>query len=196
MFSITKPLNCCKYWWIRNNVIQKFLTSWMGCLGQIIGQKYLSIQKKTPGFLVCLTSSSDFTAHVPLLTFLCLGKMQKLVQGLKLLNQADPCVQVMVQETGEHVIVTAGGGSPTEMCGWPQRQVTLHDCFRWKQILSLLGNNNMLKIVDRMQNLTFTWGVWKWLGKNCNVLCTQGYIDRVPNLLFCFNLVTKPNKKL
>ncbi|CAC5382553.1 RIA1 [Mytilus coruscus] len=34
--------------------------------------------------------------------------MKKLVQGLKLLNQADPCVQVMVQETGEHVIVTAG----------------------------------------------------------------------------------------
>lgn len=36
------------------------------------------------------------------------GDMKKLVQGLRLLNQADPCVQVMVQETGEHVIVTAG----------------------------------------------------------------------------------------
>ncbi|KAK3097670.1 hypothetical protein FSP39_011945 [Pinctada imbricata] len=36
------------------------------------------------------------------------GDMQKLSDGLKLLNQADPCVQVMVQETGEHVIVTAG----------------------------------------------------------------------------------------
>lgn len=35
--------------------------------------------------------------------------MPALVQGLKLLNQADPCVQVMVQETGEHVLVTAGG---------------------------------------------------------------------------------------
>ncbi|KAL1139273.1 hypothetical protein AAG570_006259 [Ranatra chinensis] len=31
-----------------------------------------------------------------------------LVKGLKLLNQADACVQVIVQETGEHVIVTAG----------------------------------------------------------------------------------------
>ncbi|XP_046678882.1 LOW QUALITY PROTEIN: elongation factor-like GTPase 1 [Homalodisca vitripennis] len=31
-----------------------------------------------------------------------------LVRGLRLLNQADACVQVMVQETGEHVIVTAG----------------------------------------------------------------------------------------
>lgn len=31
-----------------------------------------------------------------------------LVRGLKLLNQADACVQVMLQETGEHVIVTAG----------------------------------------------------------------------------------------
>ncbi|XP_060579204.1 elongation factor-like GTPase 1 [Ruditapes philippinarum] len=36
------------------------------------------------------------------------GDMPKLVAGLKLLNQADPCVQVLVQETGEHVIITAG----------------------------------------------------------------------------------------
>ncbi|XP_014251313.1 elongation factor-like GTPase 1 [Cimex lectularius] len=31
-----------------------------------------------------------------------------LIKGLKLLNQADACVQVFVQETGEHVLVTAG----------------------------------------------------------------------------------------
>lgn len=31
-----------------------------------------------------------------------------LVKGLKLLNQADACVQVIVQETGEHVLITAG----------------------------------------------------------------------------------------
>ncbi|ORX61992.1 P-loop containing nucleoside triphosphate hydrolase protein [Hesseltinella vesiculosa] len=35
-------------------------------------------------------------------------EMDKLVEGLRLLNQADPCVQVMIQETGEHVILTAG----------------------------------------------------------------------------------------
>ncbi|TPX33405.1 hypothetical protein SmJEL517_g03689 [Synchytrium microbalum] len=35
-------------------------------------------------------------------------EMPKLVEGLKLLNQADPCVEVYLQETGEHVIVTAG----------------------------------------------------------------------------------------
>lgn len=34
--------------------------------------------------------------------------MPALVRGLRLLNQADACVQVLVQETGEHVIVTAG----------------------------------------------------------------------------------------
>jgi ribosome assembly protein 1 len=34
--------------------------------------------------------------------------MPQLVEGLRLLNQSDPCVQVMIQETGEHVIVTAG----------------------------------------------------------------------------------------
>ncbi|KAL4228082.1 Elongation factor-like GTPase 1 [Mactra antiquata] len=36
------------------------------------------------------------------------GEMPQLVKGLRLLNQADACVQVLVQETGEHVIVTAG----------------------------------------------------------------------------------------
>lgn len=34
--------------------------------------------------------------------------MSKLVDGLRLLNQADPCVETLVQETGEHVILTAG----------------------------------------------------------------------------------------
>lgn len=34
--------------------------------------------------------------------------MPQLLKGMKLLNQADPCVQVLVQETGEHVLVTAG----------------------------------------------------------------------------------------
>ena len=36
------------------------------------------------------------------------GDMKHLIRGLKLLYQADPCVQVLVQETGEHVIITAG----------------------------------------------------------------------------------------
>jgi len=35
-------------------------------------------------------------------------QMPQLVHGLKLLNQADACVQVLVQESGEHVIVTVG----------------------------------------------------------------------------------------
>ncbi|TIB01756.1 hypothetical protein E3P92_01294 [Wallemia ichthyophaga] len=34
--------------------------------------------------------------------------MGKLVNGMKLLNQSDPCVEVLQQETGEHVILTAG----------------------------------------------------------------------------------------
>lgn len=36
------------------------------------------------------------------------AEMPKLVEGLRLLNQADPCVEIIVQETGEHVILTAG----------------------------------------------------------------------------------------
>ncbi len=34
--------------------------------------------------------------------------MAALLRGMKLLNQADPCVEVLVQQTGEHVIVAAG----------------------------------------------------------------------------------------
>ena len=34
--------------------------------------------------------------------------MPALVQGMRLLNQADPCVEVFVQETGKHVLSTAG----------------------------------------------------------------------------------------
>ncbi|KAJ2550289.1 Cytoplasmic GTPase/eEF2-like protein (ribosomal biogenesis) [Coemansia sp. RSA 1933] len=34
--------------------------------------------------------------------------MDRLVRGLELLNQADPCVQVVSQSTGERVLVTAG----------------------------------------------------------------------------------------
>ncbi|KAK7208351.1 P-loop containing nucleoside triphosphate hydrolase protein [Myxozyma melibiosi] len=36
------------------------------------------------------------------------SELPKLERGLKLLNQADPCVQIIVQENGEHVILTAG----------------------------------------------------------------------------------------
>nr|XP_032803410.1 elongation factor-like GTPase 1 [Petromyzon marinus] len=36
------------------------------------------------------------------------SEMPLLVNGMKLLNQADPCVEVLIQETGEHVLVTAG----------------------------------------------------------------------------------------
>lgn len=36
------------------------------------------------------------------------GEMPKLVRGMRLLNQADPCAEILIQETGEHVLVTAG----------------------------------------------------------------------------------------
>lgn len=37
-----------------------------------------------------------------------IADLPKLKKGLKLLNQADACVQVIVQENGEHVLVTLG----------------------------------------------------------------------------------------
>ena len=43
------------------------------------------------------------------LLFVCMtGDMDALIYGMKLLNQSDPCVEVLVQENGEHVIVAAG----------------------------------------------------------------------------------------
>lgn len=36
------------------------------------------------------------------------ANMPKLVEGLRLLNQADPCVEILVQSSGEHVIICAG----------------------------------------------------------------------------------------
>lgn len=35
-------------------------------------------------------------------------QMDKLERGLQLLNQADPCVQTFLQDTGEHILATAG----------------------------------------------------------------------------------------
>lgn len=35
-------------------------------------------------------------------------QMNKLIRGLKLLNQADPCVQTYVEDTGEHILCTEG----------------------------------------------------------------------------------------
>lgn len=37
-----------------------------------------------------------------------LADLPKLVSGLRLLNQADPCVETFQQATGEYVILTAG----------------------------------------------------------------------------------------
>ena len=34
--------------------------------------------------------------------------MPQLVKGMRLLNEVDPCVEVTVQETGQHVLSTAG----------------------------------------------------------------------------------------
>jgi translation elongation factor EF-G len=36
------------------------------------------------------------------------SEMPQLVEGLRLLNRADPMVEVAVQETGEHVLGAAG----------------------------------------------------------------------------------------
>lgn len=45
------------------------------------------------------------------------GDMPRLVEGLRLLNRADPLAEVTVQETGEHVLGAAGGdNNMNEIC--------------------------------------------------------------------------------
>ena len=36
------------------------------------------------------------------------SQMKEFIEGLKLLNQADPCVEIRLQENGEHILCTAG----------------------------------------------------------------------------------------
>ncbi|CAG0912574.1 unnamed protein product [Notodromas monacha] len=64
-----------------------------------------------PGFTESVASQSQVSS-IPVFRFALEPAhprdMPSLVEGLKLLNQADACVRVFVQETGEHVIATAG----------------------------------------------------------------------------------------
>ncbi|GAA5841396.1 hypothetical protein JCM9279_000637 [Rhodotorula babjevae] len=61
----------------------------------------------------CLVNLAGVTNTAPPIVRVALepqdpSEMSKLVEGLRLLNQADPCVETLVQPTGEHVILTAG----------------------------------------------------------------------------------------
>ena len=62
--------------------------------------------------LACPTLRSSHFAASPIVHVAIepvrLLDMPQLVKGMKLLNQADPCVEVTVQETGQHVLSTAG----------------------------------------------------------------------------------------
>lgn len=57
---------------------------------------------------VVLPSKAAVYLMFAFVSFAHAGEMPQLVRGMKLLNQADPCVEVLVQETGEHVLITAG----------------------------------------------------------------------------------------
>jgi translation elongation factor EF-G len=58
-----------------------------------------------------------------------IGDMPKLVKGLQILNQADPCAEYIVQETGEHVILTAGE-LHLEVCVYLRKRLTSSDASR------------------------------------------------------------------
>ena len=53
--------------------------------------------------------------------------MPKLVSGLKLLSQSDPCVETFQQQTGEHVILTAGE-LHLEVCICPLDSIFRNNC--------------------------------------------------------------------
>lgn len=60
------------------------------------------------------------------------AEMPALIKGLQLLHRADPFVQVMLQDTGEHVIAAAGEtlvGLRARPCVRPWKQ-SAADCVR------------------------------------------------------------------
>lgn len=73
-----------------------------GVLRPVPQYPHLSSLKLTLGFLqVYPIVRVALEPRVP-------ADMPKLIKGLKLLSQADPCVETFQQQTGEHVILTAG----------------------------------------------------------------------------------------
>ncbi|KAG2182081.1 hypothetical protein INT43_007008 [Umbelopsis isabellina] len=77
-----------------------------GLEGHVLKNATLSTTKDTPNLAGVITDSAPIVRVA--LEPEDLSQMDKLVRGLRLLNLADPCVEVMLQETGEHVILTAG----------------------------------------------------------------------------------------
>ncbi|RVE43489.1 hypothetical protein evm_011861 [Chilo suppressalis] len=84
--------------------------------GNIIGigglQEHVLKTATLSSTLACPAFSEIQYAAVPILRVAVEpqnpSQLPQLVKGLKLLNQSDSCVQVLLQETGEHVLVTAG----------------------------------------------------------------------------------------
>lgn len=84
--------------------------------GNIVGiaglHKYVTKTATITNNISCPTFSDLPILATPILRVAIEPKftheMPNLVKGLKLLNQVDPCVQVLIQDTGEHVLVTLG----------------------------------------------------------------------------------------
>ncbi|OTF70770.1 hypothetical protein BLA29_011411, partial [Euroglyphus maynei] len=62
--------------------------------------------------IYCPPITFDISKSIPILRVAVEPKnpwdMPRLTQALRMLNQSDPCVDVKIQETGEHVIITTG----------------------------------------------------------------------------------------
>ena len=62
--------------------------------------------------IYCPSFTDDISKSIPILRVAVEPKnpwdLSKLTQALRMLNQSDPCVDVKIQETGEHVIITTG----------------------------------------------------------------------------------------
>ncbi|CAO1625225.1 unnamed protein product [Parajaminaea phylloscopi] len=79
-------------------------------LGAATGESDSALAERTATGFVNLTGGAGLAAPIVRVALEPdnPADMPRLVEGLRLLNQSDPCVQTLVQETGEHVIVTAG----------------------------------------------------------------------------------------
>ncbi|EGN98032.1 hypothetical protein SERLA73DRAFT_169116 [Serpula lacrymans var. lacrymans S7.3] len=71
------------------------------------------VKEQEPAHAECLINLGGASRMTPPIVRVALeptypADMPKLIAGLKLLSQADPCVETFQQQTGEHVILTAG----------------------------------------------------------------------------------------
>lgn len=102
--------------------------------------------------------------------------MPKLIRGLKLLSQSDPCVETFQQQTGEHVILTAGElhGEVCFSCSIP---IFIADGDFQRCIRDLKERFAKIEIHASEPIVPFRETAVKGVGKLCDFTCTRALMQ-------------------